>query len=449
LTYFHFLLDLSYMHQAQKIEKMNKLQKKPKHVFKHSATTQIATSITLLQRKAFNVLLANAYNELPDSKVKFHRINLKDLCLLLEYNSNDVEYLKKVLVQIRKFDVEYNVLHKDHVEWGNMGLLSEVKMKFSGLIGEVHYSFPETLREKLYNPAMYIRLNLTLQNRFHSKYALVLYELCLDYLNIKKRFGETPWIELDKLKAVLGLSVDEYPEYKDLNRCCIKKPIEEINNVSNIFVEVANRRKGRKVNWLKFKIKFNKKNMEKEAFLPPKFHKEKQLSLLDNISQNALEKELINDFGVSKGAAKKLVKEYEEAYIQECLETIRDQIKINMKIDNLGGFTRSFIENNYTTKPPEIIERAKILKKEKARQKEEERRQEEEERIKQLEEIDRQDVLIESLNKNDPDGYSDLKRITQEKMPQNLRSREGLVKVHMRFYVDEFLGTDKGHYVNF
>ena len=421
---------------------MNKLQKKkPKHVFKHSAATQIATSTTLLQRKAFNALLANAYNELPDSKVKFHRINLKDLCLLLEYNSNDVEYLKKVLVQIRKTDVEYNVLHKDHVEWGNMGLLSEVKMKVSGLTGEVHYSFPETLRKKLYNPAMYIRLNLTLQNRFHSKYTLILYELCLDYLNIKKRFGETPWIELDKLKAVLGLSVDEYPEYKDLNRYCIKKPIKEINNVSNIFIEVANKRKGRKVNWLKFHIKFNKKNMEKEAFLPPKFHEEKQLSLLDNISQNVLEKELINDFGVSKGAAKKLVKEYKGAYIEECLETIGDQIKLNVEIKNLGGFTRTFIENNYTTKPPEIIERAKVLKKENARQKEEKRRQEEEERIKQLEEIDRQDALIESLKKNDPIGYSDLKRITQEKMPQRMRSREGLVKVHMRFHVDEFLNS--------
>ena len=59
----------------------------------------------------------------------------------------------------------------------------------------------------------------------------------------------------------------------------------------------------------------------------------------------------------------------------------------------------------------------------------------------QLEEIDRQDALIESLKKNDPSGYSDLKRITQEKMPQSMRSREGLVKVHMRFHVDEFLGA--------
>jgi len=430
---------------------MNELQKKPKpkHVFKHSAATQIASTspITLLQRKAFNVLLANAYNELPKSKVRFHRMNLKDLCSLLEYNSNDVEYLKRVLVQIRKIDVEYNVLHKDHVEWGNMGLLSEVKMKFSGLTGEVHYAFPETLREKLYNPAMYVRLNLTLQNRFHSKHALVLYEICLDYLNFEKGFGETPWMEVDELRSLLGVGVDKYPEYGDFNKYCVKKPMAQINNASNIFVEVENRREGRKVNWVKFRMRFNEKNLEKEAFPPPESHAEKQLSLPENVSENALEKELINDFGVSKGAAKKLVEEYEEAFVRECLETIRDQMnmkmKMNMKIGNLGGFTRSFIENNFTVKRPEIMERVKISKKEKARQKEDDRRQEEEERIKQLEEMRRQDALIQSLNENDPDGYSELKRLTREKMPRNLRGRERLVKVHMRFYIDEFLGTDK------
>lgn len=337
-------------------------KKPPDHVFKHSAATQIATKISLLQRKAFNVLLANAYAELPNPKIETHQINLKDLCLLLEYNSKNIEYLKEILRGIRRADVEFNILHKDHTEWGNMGLLSQVTIKYAGLTGVVEYAFAPLLRERLYNPAMYIRLNLTLQNQFQSKYSLILYELCLDYLNLKMGFGETPLIELEKLRELLGIGKDEYPEYKILSRHVIKKAVTEINNVSNIHIDVVTRRKSRKIKWLKFKSKLNQENMEKEAFLPPNFQEEKQMSLLDNISQISLVKELIDEFGVSKSAAEKLVKKYDMEYIGDCLKTIRDQIKINMKIENLGGYTRSFIENNYIKKPPAIIERLKTIR---------------------------------------------------------------------------------------
>jgi hypothetical protein len=412
----------------------------PEDVIKHSAATQLATNISLLQRKAFNVLLANAYAELPDKKVTFHRINLKDLCLLLGYNSNDLEYLKKILVQIRKADVEFNVLHKDRrVEWGNMGLLSEVKMEYSGMTGEVLYSFPPTLREKLYKPVMYIRLNLTLQNRFNSKYSLILYELCLDYLNIKRGFGETPWIKLDKLRSVLGIGTGEYTEYKDLNRYVIKKAIAEINEKSNIAVDIFLRRKGRKVNWLKFKIKLDNENMKKDAFLPPKFHEEKQLSLLDSISKNSVIKELTVDFGVSKGIAEKLVKEYDEKYIKECLELIRDQIKINMKIKNLGGFTHAYIINNYTAKEPGIIERHKAIRKQEQLQKMQEKKREEEERLKNSENTKRCSEIVNYLKLTDPDAYSELRKEAQTKLPQRLKGQEASISLTMQFCVDEFL----------
>ena len=47
-----------------------------KEVIKHSAAVQIQNNITLLQRRAWNVLLANAYDELPTEEE--HRIAVRD-----------------------------------------------------------------------------------------------------------------------------------------------------------------------------------------------------------------------------------------------------------------------------------------------------------------------------------------------------------------------------------
>jgi hypothetical protein len=66
-----------------------------KEVIKHSAAVQIQNNITLLQRRAWNVLLANAYDELPTEEE--HRIAIRDLVKVLEYGGHNDAYLKEAL----------------------------------------------------------------------------------------------------------------------------------------------------------------------------------------------------------------------------------------------------------------------------------------------------------------------------------------------------------------
>ena len=40
-----------------------------KSVIKHSAAVQISNSINLIQRRAWNILLANAYYDLPEKEI--------------------------------------------------------------------------------------------------------------------------------------------------------------------------------------------------------------------------------------------------------------------------------------------------------------------------------------------------------------------------------------------
>ena len=220
-------------------------------VIKHSAAVHIQNSITLLQRRAWNVLLAHAYDELLTEEE--HGIRTKDLMRMLEFDSKNEEYLKESLEALVSCKVRWNVLDKDHHwEWGVTTLLAHATIK-SGLCT---YSYSPPLRKRLYNPTLYARISLSLQNKFDSKHSLALWELCVDYLDESKRYGETPFIPLEKFKDLLGLSDSTYVnEFKILNRDVIKPAVEEINNETDFQVTIGYQRRGRKVVAVQFRIR--------------------------------------------------------------------------------------------------------------------------------------------------------------------------------------------------
>ena len=232
-------------------------------VIKASPAIQIQSRISLLQRRAWNVLLANAYNELPDKEI--HSVSIVELAAKLGFGDGNREYLKDVLRSIVDCTVEWNFLGKDKKEeWGVASLLAEVRIRN----GICFYQFPHTLRLKLHNPRIYAKLNLRLQNRFKSQYALVLWEVCFDYFDADRDQGETPIIPLDKFRELMGLEKDEYLAFKELNRNIIKPAIQEINDLTDYQVEVEQKRIGRKIAELKFRITRVKQISLQESVFP-------------------------------------------------------------------------------------------------------------------------------------------------------------------------------------
>ena len=63
---------------------MDKKRDTKQEVIKHSAAIQIQNCITLVQRRSWNVLLANAYDEL--SEAEEHSIRIQHLMQMLEFN---------------------------------------------------------------------------------------------------------------------------------------------------------------------------------------------------------------------------------------------------------------------------------------------------------------------------------------------------------------------------
>ena len=232
-------------------------------VIKASPAIQIQGKMTHLQRRAWNVLLANAYNELPDKDI--HSVSVAELAAKLGFDSKNEAYLKETLEALGGYQVKWNVLDKEKKQvWGIAALLASAEIKN----GICTYAFAPHLRPKLHNPRIYSKLNLRLQNQFKSQYALILWEICFDYFDTDRDQGETPFIPLETFKELMGLEETDYPVFKVLSRDVIKSSIKEINNLTNYHVEVEQKRIGRKIAELKFRIQRVKHLPVQESLFP-------------------------------------------------------------------------------------------------------------------------------------------------------------------------------------
>ncbi|MCY3741075.1 MAG: replication initiation protein, partial [Candidatus Poribacteria bacterium] len=232
-------------------------------VIKASPAIQIQSKITHLQRRAWNVLLANAYNELPNTDI--YSVSVAELSRKLGFNSHNADYLKETLEALVDCTVEWNILGKDNKqEWGVASLLASAKIKD----GICTYGFAPHLRLQLHNPRIYTKLNLRLQNQFTSKYALVLWEVCFDYFDADRQQGETPFMSIEIFREFMGLEKNEYKIYKALNRDVIKPAIKEINDLTDYYVEVEQKRFKRKIAELKFRITKVKQLPVQESVFP-------------------------------------------------------------------------------------------------------------------------------------------------------------------------------------
>ena len=232
-------------------------------LIKASPAIQVQSKMTLLQRRAWNVLLANAYNELPDKDI--HSVGVAELASKLGYESNDLDYLKETLAALGACQVKWNLLDKDKKEkWGFANLLASADIKD----GICTYAFAPHLRPKLHNPRIYSKLNLRLQNQFKGQYALILWEICFDYFDTDRGRGETPFIPLETFRELMGIEADEYLTFKSLNQRVLKSALKEINALTDYLIEVEQKRIGRKVAELKFRIERVKQCPVQESLFP-------------------------------------------------------------------------------------------------------------------------------------------------------------------------------------
>ena len=295
-------------------------------VKKHVAAIHVSGKLTLLQRRLSNVLLLNAYDTLTTQAV--HRIDARTLCLMIGYNSHDMDTLKQSLRGLAETVAEWDMLDENgRQEWGVSSLLSYAKLKG----GVCEYAYSPALAQKLHDPKVFALINVNIQRRFTSGHALALYENCYRFV----RTGSTGWWPIELFRRLMGVSDSTYYEtFKHLNAKIIKPAVEEVNRSSNIIISPETRKMGRAVTDIRFLIRDNP-----------------QLAILDLDDGEGARKSPVYERLRKLGASDRLARQWIAEHGEEPLRARLDYVAGQGDVKNPVGYLSAVLTREAAPKP--------------------------------------------------------------------------------------------------
>ena len=310
---------------------------------KHVNAIHCSNNLTLVQRKLFNALLFNAYPELPYKQT--FEIKGKDLYKLIGYNSKDTGKLKDALLGLITIAIEWNVIDFStghEKKWKASSILASAEL--SG--GTCSYEYSQVMRDFLYQPEIYGKINIELVSQFKSGYGLALYENCVRY----KGLAQTPWFPIEVFRKLMGVFDDKYQAFKDFKKRVLDVGVNEVNSISPIRIVPEIERANQKVTKIRFKLA---KALDDTA-----------MTVTEDIIDNELNQILINTFGFSQLMVDEAFSKYEQDYIREKIEIIiQSENFIAGKIRGLAGYLIEALKKDYKlSKSSKIIvdERRKL-----------------------------------------------------------------------------------------
>ena len=152
----------------------------------HSSAIHIENKVGLKARLAWFYLLYKSFPFLNSQS--YFTVTIGELKKAIGYTSKNNNGLKDSLRELSRTEIEWDIFGKDGHEWGITHLLSDCRIKTDSNI--ILYEYSSSIKEKLNNPEMYVKINLLVSKNFKSKHSLAIYCLALDYLFIKNNYGE-------------------------------------------------------------------------------------------------------------------------------------------------------------------------------------------------------------------------------------------------------------------
>lgn len=305
---------------------------------KHVGLIHCENKLSLLQRKICNILLFNALDTITQ---EIHILSIRQLCSLIGYKSNDVSLIKESLKRLMSIVMEWNLLEDskflnnndlptEAISWHASTLLAGASIEK----GTLRYSYSPQIKMVISSLEIYGRINLFIQAKFNSSYALVLYENCVRFKNI----GKTSWFSLELFRALMGISSEKYVIFKELKRNVITPAISEINIKSDISVEIEYKKIGRQIASLRFLIKDNEN-------YKPQFKRLKSSAAFSNHEIrliSTLYEVLQSEFNLQEKQIDKILKTHDSTYISSKINYVRKQ---NPK--NKTAYLISALNNDY------------------------------------------------------------------------------------------------------
>lgn len=315
--------------------------KKPVQASQMIIQNDVMTGQQLL---AWNILVKNAKEQkdawLKDSHqlrdtARTYRISRKDLMERMDYKSTNRKPFKEALIKMQGLKATWDVLGTDNEnKWASCVLLPFVQVDEEF----VTYAFVNQIEPMLFESAIYSKLDLVIQKMLKLDASKKLYDWLNRYrTNPSHLSNRDTWAFW---KNVIQGAVDENSytkEYKIFKRDKLKPAIKEINEISDLLIELIEDKDGsRSVKFLQFKVmekpKFNSESEEKNASKEPKIDIESEFSKLK----------------ITTYFKKKLLANYTEALIIANIGYTLDRLRIKEdSIANHGAYLMSACQSNY------------------------------------------------------------------------------------------------------
>jgi len=340
------------------------MEEKSLELKKHVGIIHCANNLTLLQRKLANALLFHAYGNLLSQEK--HKIKIGEILKLIGYDSHDYDTLKKAFKALMSVVLEWNLLKKDvyvnenqyvddkdnlykmdlkegqggkSYSWHASSILASASINGSMCT----YSYSPELKELLYMPEVYGKINLLVQSRFTSAYSLALYENCIRFKNL----SHTGWISSDIFRKLMGVSDGKYKKYKDFKKRVLDKAIEEINKLSDIYVTQELKRDcSQQTFFIRFFLKSN------EAFQKTIFkyndNKIGNEKFSDKEINQKIPQILKEQFCLSEKQIKRLINSYSADYILSKINLVQKSSSYkNKRIVNISAYFLSAVKEDF------------------------------------------------------------------------------------------------------
>jgi plasmid replication initiation protein len=196
--------------------------------------------LTLYDRRSFNLLVANAWDEIEEDKDHV----IPKAVLRGTHDSND--RIRDTVHRLMSTIVEMDVIRNGKKFIRSTQLLGDTdREEGNDETGVLYYSFPKAMRTIIKNSTTYGRLRTEVMFCFTSKYALALYEMLQKRGNLQRK--TTDEFTVEEFRKLLGVPKKKLLRFNDFRVKAIEPAVAEVNALGGYHVQIDGIRTGRSI----------------------------------------------------------------------------------------------------------------------------------------------------------------------------------------------------------
>ena len=293
--------------------------------------------VTLTARRIYTVLLQvsqtrlDALDAMPPADFMFEA-PLAAILRTTGSGGNDRTAAKRYLSEMRSLEVDWeSTAPGDGVKWRGFSMLSEVVLEVRRGENWVSWSFPPSIMAVLRDPSRWARIDLEVLAKLGTYAGIALYEICVRYRDnpggVTSRKPVAWWT--DALSNMPGGDRREWRKFKNER---IKEAVAEINQETDLEIELIEHRHGRMVHEVQFavrkKIRVNPRGTGKEP-------------VDANMALRA------ESLGIREIKLDGLLKEFGDAQVRDKLDALEKRAANTSlrRLDNAYSYLRSLLRN--------------------------------------------------------------------------------------------------------